>query len=181
MSKTVKDMIMGDYKSLFEGHDDALLVSIRGIDANSNNQIRRTLQSKNIKITVIRNALAKRAFEGSGLENLTPMLAGPTALAYGAESVVEVAREIVDLLRDFPDIELKGAVLDGQAFEGAAGVKKLSRFPTRDEAIAQAVTLILSPARNLVGQIKGPGSQVAGLIKAIEVKLEEGEEIAKVG
>lgn len=181
MSKDVKDMIMGDYASRFEGCDDALLVSIRGIDANSNNSIRRTLGKKDIHVTVIRNALAKKAFAGTGLETLAPMLEGPSALAYGAESVVEVAREIVDLLKEFPGIELKAAVLDGQLFEGDAGVKALAKFPTRDEAISQAVALVLSPARNLVAQIKGPGSQVAGLIKAINEKLEKGEEIAKVG
>ena len=181
MSKNVKEMIMSDYVSLFEGYDDALLVSIRGIDAISNNKIRRTLGAKNIHVTVVRNSLAKRAFAGTGLEVLAPMLTGPNALAYGAESVVQVAREIVDLLKEFPGIELKAAVLDGQLFEGDAGVKALSKFPTRDEAIAQAVALVLSPARNLVAQIKGPGSQIAGLIKAISEKLENGEEIAKVG
>ncbi len=65
-------------------------------------------------------------------------------------------------------------------FEGDAGVKELSRFPTRDEAIVQAITLVLSPARNLVGAVKGPGSGLVGIIKSIEEKLEKGEAIAKV-
>ena len=181
MSRNVKDLILSDYKSLFKGHDDALLVSIRGIDANSNNTIRRTLQGKDIRVTVIRNALAKRAFEGTGLEGLTSLLSGANALAYGAESAVEVAREIVDLLKQFPGIELKGAVLDGQVFVGDAGVKELSRYPTREEAIANTVTLVLSPARNLMGRVKGPGSRIAGIIKTIEEKLEKGEQIARVG
>jgi ribosomal protein L10 len=59
-------------------------------------------------------------------------------------------------------------------------VKALSKFPTRDEAIAQDVTLILGPGRKLVGAIKGPGSNLAGIIKAIEEKLEKGEAIAAV-
>jgi large subunit ribosomal protein L10 len=100
---------------------------------------------------------------------------GSNALAYGAESVVEVARAIVDLIGKHPVLELKGAVLDGQLFEGDAGVKALSRFPTRDEAIAQTVTLILSPGRKLAGQIKGPGGRIAGIVKTIVEKLEKGE------
>jgi large subunit ribosomal protein L10 len=98
-------------------------------------------------------------------------------VAYGGESVVEMAREIVGLIKNNPEIELHGAVLDGELFEGEAGVKRLSEFPTKDEAIAQNVTLILSPGRKLVGAIKGPGAKVAGLIKAIEEKLEKGETI----
>jgi large subunit ribosomal protein L10 len=181
MSKTVKEMISRDYASMIEGVDDALLVSIRGIDANSTNTIRRKLQAKDIRITIVRNALAKRVFEGSGLEPLTQVLSGASALAYGAETVVDVAREIVGLLKDYPDIELKGAVLDGQLFEGEAGVTQLSKFPTRVEAIADVVTLVLSPGRNLSAAIKGPGAQLAGVIKAIQKKLEDGEEIKKVG
>ncbi|MEO1717335.1 MAG: hypothetical protein AAFR76_09510, partial [Planctomycetota bacterium] len=72
-----------------------------------------------------------------------------------------------------------GAVLDGELYAGEAGVTALSKFPTRDEAIAKVVTLVLSPARNLVAQVKGPGANVAGLVKAIEEKLEKGEAIAK--
>ena len=181
MSKTVKEMISRDYSGMFEGHDNALVVSIRGIDANSTNAIRRQLQAKDIRITVVRNALAKKVFDGTGLEPLANVLSGASALAYGAESVVDVAREIVALLKDYPDIELKGAVLDGQLFEGQAGVTQLSKFPTREEAIADVVTLVLGPGRKLSAAIKGPGAQIAGILKTIEKKLEDGEEIKKVG
>ncbi len=69
-------------------------------------------------------------------------------------------------------------MLDGTLFKGKAGVDELSKFPTKDEAIAQVVTLVVSPARKLVAQVQGPGSNVAGIIKAIEGKLEKGEAIA---
>jgi large subunit ribosomal protein L10 len=106
---------------------------------------------------------------------------GANAIAYGGNSVVEVARELVKLFADFPLIEMKGAILDGQLFEGEKGVKELSKYPTREEGLAKVVTLLVGPGRNLMGQIKGPGSKVAGIIKAIEERLEKGEAIAKAG
>lgn len=181
MSKSMKELIIREYETRFEGVDDAMLISIRGVDAISNNKIRLGLAEKDIHVTVLRNSLARSAFKGTGLEALSQVLEGPNALVYGADSVINVARQIVELLKDFPAIGLNGAVLDGELFEGAEGVRQLSTFPTRDEAIVQAVTLILSPARNLVGQIKGPGSRISGLVKAIEEKLEKGEAIAKAG
>ena len=48
-------------------------------------------------------------------------------------------------------------------FEGKKGVTELSKFPTKDEAIAQVVTLVVSPAKKLMAQIKGPGATVAGM------------------
>lgn len=181
MSKPVKQMIVQEYRERFAGVDDAMLISIRGLDANANNQLRLGLAEKQIRVTVVRNALAKSAFRDTALEALGQVLTGPNALVYGAESVVEVARAVVDVLPRFPGIELNGAVLDGQLFAGDEGVKALSRFPTRDEAIAKDVTLILSPGRKLVGQALGPGSRLAGIIRTVREKLEAGEQIAKAG
>jgi large subunit ribosomal protein L10 len=181
MSKTVKTMIMSDYQSRLEGTSDAMLISIRGVKAIPTSKMRRNLAGKNIKITVIRNNLAKKNFAGTGLEPLTKLLTGPSAIAYGGQSVVEVAREIVALIATMPELELKGAVLDGQLFEGKAGVTELSKFPTREEAIGRVITLVVSPAQKLVAAVKGPGAKIAGIIKAIEEKLEKGEAIAKAG
>lgn len=180
MSKPVKEIIMRDYRDRLGEIEDVTVITLRGIDANTNNQIRTGLSKKDINVTVVRNKLFLSAFEGTNLSNLEPVLNGSNAVAYGAESVVEVAREIVALAKEHEQIELKGAVLDGILFEGKAGVEALSKFPTRDEAIAQDVALILGPGRKLVGALKGPGGRLAGVIKAIEEKLEKGEEIARV-
>ncbi|MEM1331769.1 MAG: 50S ribosomal protein L10 [Planctomycetota bacterium] len=181
MSKTVKSMIMDQYKERLGDLEDAMLISIRGIGSNDTNEIRKQLREKNISVTIVRNALFRSSFEGTKLEPLGSIMTGSNAIAYGAESVVEVAREVVELVKTFPDIELKGAVLDGMLFEGESGVDTLSKYPTRDEAIAQDVTLILGPGRKLLGAVKGPGGRLAGIVKAIEEKLEAGETISKVG
>jgi large subunit ribosomal protein L10 len=188
MSKTIKNIIMRDYKSRVaaqaenaETLGDAVLISIRGVKAVDTTKIRNSLAKKDIKITVIRNSLAKKAFQGTTLEALNDLLAGASALAYGKTSVVEIARELVASMAKYPKLELKGALLDGTVFKGKDGVTELSKFPTRTEAIGQIVTLAISPARKLVGQIQGPGGKVAGIIKSIEEKLEKGETLAKVG
>lgn len=179
MSKTVKSLITNDYTQKFGSSSDAMVISIRGIKGIDVTKLRKTLRKNHVKITVIRNSLAKRMVKGSSLEKLEKFLSGPSALATGT-SVVEVAREIVGLLKEFPGIELKGAVLDGTLFEGDKGVKELSKFPTRAEAIADNVTLLVGPGRKLAAQILGPGRTLGGIVKAIETKLEKGETIAKI-
>lgn len=179
MSKTVKSILMKDYESRIAGAGEALVVSVRALKGTATTKLRGKLAKNKIKVLVIRNALARKQFKGTPLEGLIPLLTGPSALAFGGGSIVEVSREIVGLLKDFPGIELKGAILDGTLFEGEKGVKELSKFPTRSEAIGNNLTLLVSPGRKLAAQIKGPGSTVAGLVKAIEAKLEKGEAIAK--
>ncbi len=180
MSKVVKDLMIRDYKQRLNHHSEALVISVRGMPAFDNNKLRNELAKKQIRITVVRNDLVRHAISGTALEGIDPLLKGPTALAYGGESVVDVAREIMKWAQQLQQLELRGAILDGVLFDGKAGVERLSKFPTRDEAHAQNVTLILSPGRKLLGAVKGPGSRLLGIVKAIEEKLEKGEAIAAV-
>lgn len=179
MSKPVKQAIMRQYNDRLGATSDAMVISIRGLNARETTSVRLGLAKKNIKVQVVRNSLARKAFEDKDLKILAEFLSGPSAIAYGGQSVVEVAREVVALIEKFPKLELKGAVLDGQLFTGKKGVEELSKFPTKDEAIGKVVTLVVSPGKKLLAQVKGPGSKVAGIIKAIEGKLEKGEAIAK--
>ncbi len=180
MSKPVKEMILADYQQRFTGIDGALVIDVRGIDANENNALRLGLQQKNIRVTVVRNTLARKAFAGTNLEAIEPALAGPAALAYGADSVVDVAREIISWAKKVANLQFKGAVLDGEYFEGEAGVKRLSEFPTKEEAQAKVVQLVLSPAGNLVRAATSPGSNILGIVKELQERLEKGEAISKV-
>lgn len=179
MSKPVKEMVIADYRKRFDDLDGALIVDIRGMNANDNNDLRLGLQKKQIRVTVIKNTLAKKALAGTSLENLTGALEGPSALAYGAESVVDVARELVEWARKLKQLTLKGAVLDGTYYDGAEGVKRLSTFPTREEAQAKVVQLFLSPASNLLRAATSPGSNILGIIKEIQERLEKGQAIAR--
>ena len=179
MSKPVKEMIQRDYERRFGDLEGALVVDIRGIDANDNNQLRLDLAEKSIHVTVVKNTLARKAFAGTALEPLTAALEGPAAIAYGAESVVDVARALVAWAKKVQDLSLKGAVLDGEYFDGAAGVKRLSAFPTREEAQARAVLLVLTPGGNVVGAATSAGSNILGIVKEIEERREKGETIGK--
>lgn len=181
MSKPIKQLIIDEYRRRFDGVTGGVIIEIRGIDANANNHLRNELRKKEIRVAVLKNTLAKKAFADGPLDPLAPALEGPAALAFGAESPVDIARELVDWARKVKQLELKAALLDGEFFEGAAGVKQLASFPTRDEAQATVVTLLLSPFRNVVGAATSPGSSIAGIVKTLQEKLESGETVAKVG
>ena len=169
MSKPIKDMIASEYGRRFEGVTGAVVVEIRGLDAKAVTTMRGTLGSKGIKLTVVKNALARRTFKGGPLASLEKALKGPSAMLTGAENAILVAREIVKAATDEKKIVLKGAIFDGEYYDGEEGVKRLGAFPTRQEAQSKIVTLVLSPARNILG-----------VVKTIQEKLEAGETIAKI-
>ena len=67
MSRYVKQLISDNFSSRLEGVEEALLVNVIGLDANKTVSLRRHLREKDISLMVIRNGLARRAFEGSPL------------------------------------------------------------------------------------------------------------------
>lgn len=179
MSKPVKELIMRVYRDKFADVNDAVLVDIRGVTANDNRAIRSGLAKKQIRITVLKNHLAKKVFSDGGLAPLNELVEGPSALVYGGESVVNVARELVTLVKKNDKLTLKGAVMEGVVF-GPKEVERLSKFPTRTEAQAQVIQVILGPAGQLIGSFTSAGNNIAGILKALQEKLEKGEEVKKV-
>ena len=70
MSKKVKDLVTQEYARRYESVDSACVVSVIGMDAISANRFRGELHAKNVKIQVIKNTLARRAFGESTLAPL---------------------------------------------------------------------------------------------------------------
>jgi large subunit ribosomal protein L10 len=182
MSKPIKNLIASAYQQEFGDLDGAVLIDIRGVESNDTNALRTDLAGKSIKVRVIKNSLARNVFKDGALESLNEYLEGPAAMAYPVgedASVVGVARELIDWAKKLENMEFKGAVMDGIAF-GPDEIKKLSEYPTKEEAQAQIVQIVLTPGQKLAGSILGPGRKLASLVKAIEEKLEKGETIEKV-
>ncbi len=179
MSKPIKNMIVDEYRKRFAEIDGAVLIEVSGMAATADAKLRAQLRGSNVRVSIVKNTLAKRAFQGTPLEPLTHGLKGPRAVVYGKTSVVAIARELVQSAKKNDKLGLRGACIDGTWFDGAEGVTRLSKYPTREEAQAQVVALVLSPARKVAGSIVAPGRKVLGIVKEIESRLEKGETIAR--
>jgi large subunit ribosomal protein L10 len=175
MSKVIKQMEMDDLKKTFQGVRDAVVLSIQGLNATVDNAFRATLRKKNVRLKVVKNSLTRRVFGELGLAVPadSPFWAGPTALAWGANSVAELSRAIDTELKApktaplYKDkVKIKGAITEGQPipFEQAL------TMPTREEAIAQIVAMILGPGSAIAGCLTGPAAQVASQIQTIAEK-----------
>ncbi len=169
MSKVVKELVRQELVKRFDGMTSMAIVGFTGVDAVATSEIRKRLVSKGIRLTVIKNAIAKQAFETIGLEVAVKLLDGPCAIATGDDSVVEIIRELLEIGRETPELTVKAAVLEGDAF-GPERIKELSAYPTRDEAIGRLVGCVTWPGARLGGCLVGPGRKIAALVKAIEEK-----------
>src|SRR4051794_2316173 len=97
MSKQVKDLITKDLAGRFKDLDGVAVINPRGIGAIKNNLIRRRLHEKGLKMTVVKNTLARRAVaDGSKLKGFDKLLDGPSAVVYGKQSISTIARALLD-------------------------------------------------------------------------------------
>lgn len=169
MSKVIKQMQMDALKASFNGVRDMVFLSVVGLDAITENKVRLELRKKGIRLAMVKNALARRVFEGMGFK-IEKAWGGATTVAWGGSSISDLSKEIEAFAKKNDKfVKVKSALADGAEVTFAQALK----MPTRAEAIGRVVQLVLSPAGRLVAALRGPAGRVASQVKTISEKKEE--------
>jgi len=172
MSKPIKDLITKEISARYGHLDSIFVVNPIGLNAIDTNKLRLGLRSKKIEMELVKNSLAIRAFVGTKLEGVGKLMDGPSAFVTGGDSIVDVAREVMEWTKKITALQVRGAVVEGEVLD-AKGAEVLSKMPSRAELQGQIVTLAKSPGARVAGQIAAPASKIAGCVKALVEKLEK--------
>lgn len=165
MSKTVKTMVTDDLRARYREVRSACVVDLTGLNVQEQQGLRATLRTRSGRLEVMRNSLARRAFQDGPLEPLSSTLVGPCALVTGSESVIELAKALVEAAQKFTQLKLKQAIMEG--VPELLTVEILAKMKSHRDLIAEVAQLIGSPARALAGCLASPQSRIAGCLKAL--------------
>jgi len=172
MSKKVKSMMEQELAERYRAVGEGLVVSLRGLSGLEGNELRSGLRGRQIRLNVVKNSLARRAFAGLGRAAMGEVLTGPCAIAWGGDSIVDVAKTVVEWTKKLGKVEIRGGFLEGRVLDGA-GAAALAKLPNRRELQALAAGQVLSPGARLAGAVINPGGMIAGCIKTLVEKLEK--------
>ena len=166
MSKFVKNLLTDHLKGKLEGVNDLLLLNVSGLDAYRAFKLRKDFRGKNIQLVMVKNRLARRATEGTALAPAFEGLTGSTAVVYGGEDIISLAKEVSRLLKDkeFAKLEARGGVMYGARLSPEQ-VEEVSKWPSRGEQLSLLLGQILSPGATLCGQLGSIGGALASQIK----------------
>lgn len=166
MSKYLKNLMTDELKKQLDGVNDLLVVNVIGMEANSSVELRRALREKNMHVMVVKNSLARRATEGTALAAAFEGASGSSAVVWGGEDIVSLAKEVVRLAGEaaYKPFEAKGGVMDGEALS-SEDVKAVSKWPSREEQLSLLMGQILGPGATLSAQLLGPGKMLASQVK----------------
>jgi large subunit ribosomal protein L10 len=132
-----------------------LIVSeYRGLKVDEIAEIRRALRKSDVSYRVVKNRLMRIAATDGVGEALSPLLVGPTAIAFSSGDESVAAKALIDAIRPYKVVRITGAVLGDRAI-GADQVTTLASLPSRP--ILQA---------RLAGAMQAPIATLAGLFGA---------------
>ena len=133
-----------------------LIVSeYRGLKVKELAEIRRALRKQDVNYRIVKNRLMRIAAEDSVGDALSPLLTGPTAIAFGNDEA-GTAKAVLDATRPYARlVRITGGVLGGRSI-GAEDVTKLAALPSRDILLARLAGAMQAPVSTLGGLFAAP-------------------------
>ncbi len=166
MPTEAKRETIADLRAQLDASRTMVVSEFRGLRVKEISEIRRALRKQNVSYRVVKNRLMRIAAQDNpAAAALSPMLVGPTAIAFGTDEAA-TARAVVEATRPYRIVKITGAVLGSQAID-AESVARLATLPSREVLLAEAIGTITAPMAMTAGLFDAPFRDVVGLVQAL--------------
>ena len=137
-----------------------------GLTVKQMTDLRDNARKTGVKMRVVRNTLARRAFEGTQFACMDPALVGPLVLAFSNEDPGAAARLFRDFAKKFEKLEVTALSVDGLLLP-ANDLGRLASLPTRNEAISMLMSVMQAPITKFVRTLVEPHSKLVRTFAAL--------------
>ena len=171
MTKQEKVQAIEDLTTQLAENQNIYLTDVSDLDSLATSNLRRACFKAGVKLTVVKNTLLAKAMEASdkNFGDLTDVLKGNTAMMF-SESGNVPAKLIKDFRKKSDRPILKGAYIEEAVYLGDDQIEALINIKSKDELIGEIITLLQSPAKNVVSALQSSGGALTGIIKTLAEK-----------
>jgi large subunit ribosomal protein L10 len=173
MRKEDKNQLVGSLVDKINENNIIYLADISDLNAEQTSDLRRLCFKSDIKLTVVKNTLLKRAMEQSdkNLDELYEALKGPTSLML-SDTGNAPAKLIKEFRKKSNRPVLKGAYVEEVSYLGDDLLDALVNIKSKDELLGDLIALLQSPAKNVISGLQSAGQNLTGILKTLSEKGE---------
>jgi large subunit ribosomal protein L10 len=165
MKRAEKEQLVTELRDKLKTAQSLYYTDFTGLNVKRMTELRRRLKRAGVDYVVIKNTLALRAVNESGL--VGERLRGPTGLVVGKDPVA-AARVLTEFAKEFEDKPaMKGGMLQGKAIDNAQ-MKRMASLPSREQMLADLAAGMQSPMAAFVGALNGLFYMFAGALDALK-------------
>ena len=168
MKRTEKEALVSELQTKMKGAKALYYTDFTGLNVKQMTDLRRRFRKGGVEYVVIKNSLALRAVNQSGL--VGTKLKGPTGIVISRDPVT-AAKVLTDFAKEFEKPGVKGGLLDGKAIDKAQ-IAKLATMPSREQLLANLGAALQSPLAGFAGALNGVLSTFAGALEALRAQRE---------
>ncbi|GAB5564049.1 MAG: 50S ribosomal protein L10 [Winogradskyella sp.] len=168
MTREEKSLVIEELTAQLAENTNIYLTDISGLDAVDTSKLRRACFKSNIRLSVVKNTLLEKAMEASEKDfgELPTTLKGNTSVMY-SETGNAPAKVIKEFRKKSEKPLLKGAFIEEAIYVGDELLDTLVEIKSKEELLGEIVTILQSPAKNVISALKSGGGTIAGLVKTL--------------
>ncbi|QXP74411.1 50S ribosomal protein L10 [Tenacibaculum sp. HL-MS23] len=171
MTREDKSQVIQDLTARLADTSIIYLADISALDAVTTSNLRRACFKAGVELAVVKNTLLSKAMEASdkNFGDLQDVLKGNTSMM-----IAEVANAPAKVIKEFRKKSdkplLKGAYVEEGVYVGDDQLDSLVNIKSKEELIGDIISLLQSPAKNVVSALQSGGNKLSGILKTLSEK-----------
>ena len=171
MTREEKGQIIEQLSAKFEENSNFYITDASGLTVEQINAFRQLCFTAGVEYGVYKNTLIQKALDKLDTdytEFYDTVLKGFSGIIFSKEAANTPAKVIKDFRKSGSEKPmLKGASIDTDLFIGEEHLKLLADLKSKNELIGEIITLLQSPAKNVISALQSGGGKLAGIVKTL--------------
>ena len=159
MHKDKKKIYIEEMKNFFSKTSSVFVTHYQGLTVKQIDELRSEMRKHGVLFKITKNRITKLALEGSKYKKLENLFTGPTAVAF-SEDAITSAKILTKFAKKNSNLKIIGGIMEEEPLT-VEEVEKIATLPTLDEARANIVSILRSPAQKILSILLAPGSKIA--------------------